>query len=239
LEAWEAFFTDLGLAPERIRRFEHPPETLAHYSKRTVDLQYDFPFGWAELAGVANRTDYDLRQHERASGRDLTYFDESDNSKYHPYVIEPTVSIERAMLVFLVDAYREYPGGRAGRQDGREVETVLHLHPRLAPITAAVLPLVKRERMPEIAHEIEADLRRAWSVGYDENGTVGRRYRRYDEIGTPWCITVDSQTQQDGTVTVRDRDSMAQDRVAATELRGYVGGKLDAAAPAQTGAPAR
>jgi glycyl-tRNA synthetase len=238
LEAWEAFFVDMGLTRDRMRRFEHPPETLAHYSKRTVDLQYEFPFGWAELAGVANRTDYDLRQHQEASGRDLTYFDESDGSKYHPYVIEPTVSIERAMLVFMVDAYREYPGGRAGREDGREVETVLHLHPRLAPITAAVLPLVKRERMPELAREIERDLRRTWFVTYDENGTVGRRYRRYDEIGTPWCITVDSQTQQDGTVTVRDRDSMAQDRVPMADLRDYLGQKLDASAPARTAAPA-
>ncbi len=237
LEAWEGFFTDLGVAPENIRRYEHPPETLAHYSTRTVDLQYNFPFGWSELAGVANRTDYDLRQHQQFSGRDLTYFDETDNSKYHPYVIEPTMGIERAMLVFLVDAYRDYPGGRAGKEDGKEVEAVLQLHPRLAPVTAAVLPLVKRERMPDIAREVAAELRRAWFVEYDENGSIGRRYRRYDEIGTPWCVTVDSQTQKDETVTVRDRDSMAQDRVKIGELRAFLAPKLAAAAPARAQSP--
>src|SRR3990172_2248658 len=236
LEAWESFFTDLGVAPENIRRYEHPPETLAHYSKRTVDLQYNFPFGWSELAGVANRTDYDLRQHQQFSGRDLTYFDETDNSKYHPYVIEPTMGIERAMLVFLVDAYRDYPGGRTGKADGKEVEAVLQLHPRLAPVTAAVLPLVKRERMPDIAREVAAELRRAWFVEYDENGSIGRRYRRYDEIGTPWCVTVDSQTQKDETVTVRDRDSMAQDRVKIGELRAFLAPKL-AAAPTRAQSP--
>ncbi len=227
LAAWEAFFADLGVARENIRPYEHPRESLAHYSKRTVDLQYNFPFGWSELAGVANRTDYDLRQHQEASGRDLTYFDETDGSKYHPYVIEPTVSLERAMFVFLLDAHREYPGGRAGREDGRDVETVLHLHPRLAPVTAAVLPLVKRERLPAIAREITAELRRSWFVEYDENGSIGRRYRRYDEIGTPWCLTVDSQTQQDGTVTVRDRDTMAQERVKIDELKTFLTPKME------------
>jgi len=237
LVEWEAFFTDLGVAPDQLRRYDHPRETLAHYSKRTVDLQYNFPFGWGELAGVANRTDYDLRQHQQHSGRDLTYFDESDGSRYHPYVIEPTVSIERAMMVFLVDAYREYPRGRAGRENGREIERVLHLHPRLAPITVAVLPLVKRDGLPEIAREITADLRATWFVDYDEGGSIGRRYRRYDEIGTPWCVTVDSQTQQDGTVTVRDRDSMAQDRVKVDQLRAYLAPKL-LVAPSRMRTPA-
>ncbi|MDQ7849776.1 MAG: glycine--tRNA ligase [Armatimonadota bacterium] len=239
LDLWETFFVDLGVARENLRRYEHPPETLAHYSKRTVDLQYRFPFGWGELAGVANRTDYDLRQHQQHSGRDLTYFDETDGTRYHPYVIEPTVSIERAMLVFLLDAYREYPGGRAGKEEGREVEVVLHLHPRLAPVTVAVLPLVKRERMPQIAREVAAELRRTWVVEYDENGSIGRRYRRYDEIGTPWCITVDSQTQKDETVTVRDRDSMAQDRVKIAELRAYLAPRLEAAAPLRAPTEAR
>ncbi|MBI3976270.1 MAG: glycine--tRNA ligase [Armatimonadetes bacterium] len=236
---WETFFTDLGLAPARLRRFEHPPETLAHYSKRTVDLQYEFPYGWSELAGIANRTDYDLRRHQEFSARDLTYFDEGENRKYHPYVIEPTMGIERAMLAFLVDAYREYPGGRTQRSETRESEAVLHLHPRLAPITAAVLPLVRRERLPEIARQITGELRAVWFVEYDEAGSIGRRYRRHDEIGTPWCITVDSQTQQDGTVTVRDRDSMAQDRVPRQDLREYIGQKLEAGSPTRTDAPAR
>lgn len=235
LQEWEAFFTDLGVAAENLRRYEHPKESLAHYSKRTVDLQYDFPYGWNELAGVANRSDYDLQQHQRLSGRDLTYFDEGEGRKYHPYVIEPTMGIERAMLAFLVDAYREYPGGRAQRGEDRELESVLHLDPRLAPITVAVLPLVRRERLPDIAREITAELRGAWFVHYDENGSIGRRYRRYDEIGTPWCVTVDSQTQRDETVTVRDRDSMGQERVRITELKGYIAPRLETVV--QTRAP--
>ncbi|MDQ7829791.1 MAG: glycine--tRNA ligase [Armatimonadota bacterium] len=217
LEAWERFFLDLGIAPANLRRYEHPPESLAHYSKRTVDLQYRFPFDWSELAGVANRTDYDLSRHQQFSGRDLTYFDEATRTKYVPYVIEPTMGLERAMLAFLADAYREYPGGRAEHGEG-ETEVVLHLHPRLAPITAAVLPLVRKDGLPEIARELAGELRRYWFVQYDESGSIGRRYRRFDEIGTPWCITVDGQTRQDETVTVRDRDTMRQERVRMAEL---------------------
>ncbi len=232
---WEQFFVDFGLSRENLQRYAHPPEALAHYSKATIDIQYNYPFGWSELAGIANRTDYDLRQHQELSGKDLGYYDEAEGHKYLPFVVEPTVSLERAMLAFLTEAYREYPGGRAGRAEGREVESVLHLHPRLAPITVAVLPLVRRERMPDIARQITADLRGSWFVEYDENGSIGRRYRRYDEIGTPWCVTVDSQTQQDGTVTVRDRDSMAQERVEMTELKGFIGPKLETGVPMRAG----
>lgn len=238
VQEWEQFFVDFGLSRENLRRYAHPPEALAHYSKATIDLQYHYPFGWSELAGIANRTDYDLRQHQELSGKDLGYYDEAEGHKYLPFVVEPTVSLERAMLAFLTEAYREYPGGRAGRAEGREVESVLHLHPRLAPMTVAVLPLVRRERMPDIARQIVADLRGSWFVEYDESGSIGRRYRRYDEIGTPWCVTVDSQTQQDGTVTVRDRDSMAQERVKMTELKEFIGPKLETGVPMRAGRPA-
>lgn len=234
VQEWEQFFVDFGLSRENLRRYAHPPEALAHYSKATIDLQYHYPFGWSELAGIANRTDYDLRQHQELSGKDLGYYDEVEGHKYLPFVVEPTVSLERAMLAFLTEAYREYPGGRAGRE-GREVESVLHLHPRLAPMTVAVLPLVRRERMPDIARQIVADLRGSWFVEYDESGSIGRRYRRYDEIGTPWCVTVDSQTQQDGTVTVRDRDSMAQERVKMTELKEFIAPKLETGVPMRAG----
>lgn len=235
VQEWEQFFVDFGLSRENLRRYAHPPEALAHYSKATIDLQYHYPFGWSELAGIANRTDYDLRQHQELSGKDLGYYDEAEGHKYLPFVVEPTVSLERAMLAFLTEAYREYPGGRAGREEGREVESVLHLHPRLAPMTVAVLPLVRRERMPDIARQIAADLRGSWFVEYDESGSIGRRYRRYDEIGTPWCVTVDSQTQQDGTVTVRDRDSMAQERVKMTELKEFIAPKLETGVPMRAG----
>lgn len=235
VQEWEQFFVDFGLSRENLRRYAHPPEALAHYSKATIDLQYHYPFGWSELAGIANRTDYDLRQHQELSGKDLGYYDEVEGHKYLPFVVEPTVSLERAMLAFLTEAYREYPGGRAGREEGREVESVLHLHPRLAPMTVAVLPLVRRERMPDIARQIVADLRGSWFVEYDESGSIGRRYRRYDEIGTPWCVTVDSQTQQDGTVTVRDRDSMAQERVKMTELKEFIAPKLETGVPMRAG----
>jgi glycyl-tRNA synthetase len=227
LQAWEGFFVDLGLSRQNLRRHEHPPETLSHYSKRTVDLQYRYPANWAELAGIANRTDYDLKQHQGASGRDLSYFDESTRRKFLPYVIEPTFSLERAFFAFLVEGYREYPGGRSDRTEG-ETEVVLHLHPRLAPITVAVLPLVRKDGLPELAEEIAGDLRRRCFVQYDGGGSIGRRYRRQDEIGTPWCVTVDGQSLQDSTVTVRDRDTMQQDRVRITELASYIDDQLAA-----------
>ena len=231
LADWERFFVDLGLGREKLTRYEHPKRSLAHYSKRTVDLLYDYPIGRKELAGVANRTDYDLSRHQQKSGKDLTYFDEADGTKYIPFVIEPTMGIERAMFAFLADAYREYPGGRssssdqASAQEGQP-EIVLHLHPRLAPITVAVFPLVNKDKLPAIAQEIAKEMRRDFHVQYDETGSIGRRYRRQDEIGTPWCVTVDFETLKEKTVTVRDRDSMEQQRLKIDELTTWLADQL-------------
>ncbi len=227
LKEWEEFYVDLGLSPSNIKHHKHPKDTLAHYSKRTIDLQYKYPQGWKELAGVANRTDYDLSQHQSASGKDLSYFDEKDGAKYLPYVIEPTMGLERAMFAFMADAYREYLGGRGkgGAEEGNEV--VLHLNPRLAPIKAAIFPLVNKEKLPEIARDIAGGLRKHMFVQYDESGSIGRRYRRQDEIGTPFCVTVDFNTPKKKTVTVRDRDSMKQEWVKISELEEYLAKKLE------------
>lgn len=224
LKAWEKFYLDLGINKEKLALYEHPKESLAHYSKRTVDIMYQFPFGSSELAGVANRTDYDLSQHEKFAKKDLHYFDAETNEKYIPYVIEPTMGVERIMLAALVDGYFESDGS-----DGREKgEVVLRLSPTIAPIQAAVFPLVKKDKLPEIAKKIteEFNEKRIRSF-YDESGSIGRRYRRQDEAGTPWCITVDFQTLEDGTVTVRDRDSLKQERIKIDDLKNYIFGKLD------------
>lgn len=236
---WEQFLCDLGLAKERLHRYEHPKESLAHYSKGTTDVEYQFPFGWGEVTGVANRTDFDLKQHQEFSKKDLQYFDEETKSKYLPYVIEPTLGVERVLLAVLCEAFQLYPAGRKQKTENREqneaketqeaaeAEVVLHLHPKLAPVTVAVLPLVKKEGMPEKAREIVGQLRQVGlAVVYDESATIGRRYRRQDEIGTPWCVTVDGETVAKGTVTVRDRDSMEQERIANKELSGYIQSKL-------------
>jgi glycyl-tRNA synthetase len=204
-----AWLESMGVSRERLHLYEHPDEDRAFYSKRTVDIEYDFPFGRSELWGLANRTDYDLTQHMKASGEELDYFDEETKEHVVPYVVEPSLGVDRAMLVFLLEAYEE-------EQDKEGLRTILRLHPRLAPVKAAVLPLVRRdERLVALAQRIYADVRLEMPVQYDETASVGRRYRRQDEIGTPWCITVDSQSLEDGTVTIRDRDSMAQDRIPA------------------------
>jgi glycyl-tRNA synthetase len=221
------FFMELGGKKDNYRFLEHPKEKLSHYSKRTVDLEYDFPWGWAELWGCANRTDFDLKQHAKFSGQELSYRDDETGEKYVPYVIEPSLGLDRAALALLVDAYEEIEGGRTTTtESAKEVETVLRFHPELAPIKAAVLPLSKKEPLASIAKEIRAELAQRWFVQYDESGSVGRRYRRQDEIGTPYCITVDFETPQDGKVTVRDRDTMAQERVAKEELVAYLAAKL-------------
>jgi glycyl-tRNA synthetase len=225
LKDWEKFFTDLGIAKKNLKKKEYPKNELAHYSKRTVDLFYNYPVGWKELAAVANRTDYDLSSHQKASGKDLSYFDEASGKKYIPFVIEPTLGIERAMFAFLADAYREYPGGRSKGGEG-EAEIVLHLHPRLAPIKVAVLPLVHKDGLEKQARDIFTDLKSLGPVQYDESGSIGRRYRRQDEVGTPWCITVDYETKKDKKVTVRDRDTMKQERVKITELKADLSQKL-------------
>ena len=217
---WEKFFADFGLSGERVRTRTHEQEELAHYSAGTKDIEYEFPFGWSELAGIANRTDFDLKQHIEHSGQDLSFFDEETKSRFVPFVIEPTLGIDRAALAFLVHALTISDG-----TDGREAgEVVLKLDPRLAPVTAAVFPLVKKDGMPEIAQEVIDQLRAAniGYVQYDASGSIGKRYRRHDEIGTPFCITIDGQTKEDQTVTVRHRDTLKQDRIKIDELANYL-----------------
>lgn len=223
LDLWELFYWDLGISKDKIKHYEHPEESLSHYSKRTVDLMYDFPFGSSEIAGVANRTDYDLSQHEKFSGKDLHYFDEASGEKYIPYVIEPTMSIERAMLAVLVDGYHESDGS-----DGREKgEVVLKINSRIAPVQVACFPLMKKDKLPDLANDIRLKLAEMGIRSYyDESGSIGRRYRRQDEIGTPWCITVDYNSLEDASVTVRDRDTLKQDRVKIEEVVDYIVNKL-------------
>lgn len=224
IDARTRWYVDLGVKPENLRHYEHPQEKLAHYSKRTVDIEYRFGFQgseWGELEGVANRTDYDLKAHAEHSGEDLSYFDQSSGERYIPYVIEPAAGLTRSLMAFLVDAYDvdEAPNTKGG-VDRR---TVLRLDPRLAPVKAAVLPLSKKPDLQRIAHDLAADLRQnEWMVDYDESGAIGRRYRRQDEIGTPLCITVDFDTLDDKAVTIRNRDSMQQDRVALDQAEDYV-----------------
>ncbi|MGH7460473.1 MAG: glycine--tRNA ligase [Longimicrobiales bacterium] len=207
----------LGIRQERLRFHEHGPDELAHYAKKAFDIQYEFPFGWQEFEGIHNRTDFDLRRHQEYSGKKLEYVDPVDREKrYLPYVIETAVGVGRTMLVALVDAYRE------DEVEG-ETRVVMALHPRLAPIKVAILPLVKKDGMPELASNIYGAFRRAGiSSFYDDSGAIGRRYRRQDEAGTPFCITVDGQTTQDRTVTVRHRDSLVQERIGIDHLVGWV-----------------
>jgi glycyl-tRNA synthetase len=243
------WYTDLGLKKENLRFREHDPDELAHYAKACVDVEYKFPFGsgdWQELEGIANRTDFDLRQHQRGirtlnrwyeNERDLTkidladesddyhkgplsYFDDEKKQRYIPYVIEPSAGIDRSALAFLVDAYDE-------EEVRGEKRNLLRFHHALAPIKAGVFPLVKREGMPEIAFNIYHDLKKHFNCFYDEKGAIGRRYRRQDEAGTPFCITVDGRTKEDGTVTVRERDSMEQIRVSTDKLRDHLREKLE------------
>ena len=219
------WYLDLGIREQNLVLRAHERDELAHYAAGCADVEYAFPFGQSELEGIANRTDFDLRQHMDTSGKDLRYFDDqaSDPStkRFLPYVIEPSAGADRAALAFLCDAYAE-------DEVGGEQRTVLKLHPRLAPFKAAVFPLVKKEGMPERAQAITAALRRRFKVMYDEKGAIGRRYRRQDEAGTPFCITVDGDTLTDGTVTVRERDSCAQERVASDRLAEYLAAKIEA-----------
>ena len=230
-EAWRErrmqWHVENGVRPANLRWHEH--EKLAHYADAAQDIQYQFPFGWNEIEGIHSRTDYDLRRHQEFSGKKMEYFDPQTQARYIPYVVETSVGLDRTILMLLADAYAEE---EVGEGDKTEQRTVLRLHPALAPYTAAVFPLVRKDGMPEHAHRIEADLRKQFNVFYDEKGAVGRRYRRQDEIGTPFCITVDGQTLEDGTVTVRDRDSMAQDRIEAAQVRRYVEDRLEGWAPA-------
>jgi glycyl-tRNA synthetase len=207
------WYLDLGLREENLRRYEHPQEKLSHYSKRTVDIEYDYAsVGWSELEGIANRTDFDLKQHAAYSGENLEYFDQATNNRYVPYVIEPAVGPDRIMLAFLVDAYTE-------EEVNGEARTVLKLHPRIAPTKAAVFPLSKKEPVSTIARELYDDLKGDYRLFYDDSGSIGRRYRRQDEAGTPFCVTVDFDTIDDKKVTIRDRDSLEQERVPIEAVR--------------------
>jgi len=215
------WYVDHGLTSSKLRLRDHEADELAHYAKACADVEYAFPFGISELEGVANRTDFDLARHQQFSGRDMTYFDDETKQRFIPYVIEPSGGVDRAALAFLCEAYCE---DQAPDEKGvMQKRTVMKLHPRLAPVKVAVFPLVKKEGMPEIARRIHADCRAAGlACFYDEKGAVGRRYRRQDEAGTPFCITVDGQTLVDQTVTVRDRDTLRQDRLAADKVVRYV-----------------
>ncbi len=208
----ERWYTDLGLRPDHLRLRAHDPDELSHYSSGTSDVEYLFPIGWSELEGIANRGDFDLTQHARHSGEKLEYFDQATGQRYVPHVIEPAAGADRATLAFLVDAYDEELVEREGAGAG-ETRTVLRLHPRLAPVKAAVLPLVNKDRQPELAREVQHALRERVQAEYDDGGAIGRRYRRQDEIGTPFCLTIDHQSVEDGTLTLRDRDSLAQERL--------------------------
>src|SRR5262245_6645712 len=221
------WYVDLGVRRENLRLFEHPAEKRSHYSKRTVDIEYRFGFPgseWGELEGIANRTDYDLTTHARASGQDMSYLDSETGERYIPYVIEPAAGVDRSMLVFLMDAYAE---DEAPDASGKlEKRTVLRLDHRLAPVKAAVLPLSRNADLSPKARDIAATLRDRWNVDFDDAGAIGRRYRRHDEIGTPYCVTVDFDTLNDEAVTVRERDSMRQDRVSISGLENYLAERL-------------
>jgi glycyl-tRNA synthetase len=248
-EARFKWYTDLGMKKENLRLRPHEKDELAHYAKGCVDVEYKFPFGsgdWQELEGIANRTDFDLRQHQRgmrtlnawyekkgdlskielnSESEDyqkgpLSYFDEEAKQRFIPYVIEPSAGIDRSCLAFLVDAYDE-------DEVNGEKRGLLRFHPAIAPVKAAVFPLVKKDGMPEIARNIYDDIRKYFNCFYDEKSAVGRRYRRQDEAGTPFCITVDGQTKEDQTVTVRERDSMKQERINMSQVKQYLREKLD------------
>ena len=221
-----AWYKRYGIKDENLRLREHEQDELSHYSKRTVDIEYAFPFtDWGELEGIANRTDFDLSQHQKFSGEDLTYFDQEKNVRYLPYVVEPAAGADRATLAFLIDAYTEETARSAKGEEEKRV--VLKLHHALAPYKAAVLPLSRNERLVPTAREVAASLRSLWMIDYDDAGSIGRRYRRQDEIGTPYCVTVDFDSLDDHAVTVRDRDSMAQDRIPIADLVRYLEQRLD------------
>lgn len=218
-----SWYTDLGINPDNLRLYEHPHEKLSHYSKRTVDIEYRFGFPsgeFGELEGVANRTDFDLSTHSQHSGEDLSFFDQAKDERYTPYVIEPAAGLTRSLMAFLVDAYTEDEAPNA--KGGTDTRTVLALDRRLAPIKAAVLPLSRDEKLSPVAKELAQTLRAEWAIDFDDAGAIGRRYRRHDEIGTPFAVTVDFDSLEDQAVTVRERDTMAQERIAIADLPGYL-----------------
>ncbi len=227
IDARTDWYVDLGIARENLRHYEHPAEKLSHYSKRTVDIEYKFGFSgseWGELEGIANRTDFDLKTHTEHSGQDLSYFDQTKDERWVPYVIEPAAGLTRSLMAFLIESYTEDEAPNA--KGGVDKRTVLKLDPRLAPVKAAVLPLSRNEQLSPKARDLAAELRRSWNVDFDDAGAIGRRYRRQDEIGTPFCITVDFDTLDDQAVTIRHRDDMSQERVALDQVTGYLAQRL-------------
>ena len=221
------WYVDLGINPDNLRLYEHPQEKLSHYSKRTVDIEYAYEFAgskWGELEGVANRTDYDLKTHAEASGEDLSYYDQQNEERWIPYCIEPAAGLGRAMMAFLIDAYHEEEAPNA--KGGTDTRVVLKLDRRLAPVKVAVLPLSKKPELAEPAQELATKLRQHWNVDFDTSGAIGRRYRRQDETGTPFCVTYDFDSLEDGAVTVRERDTMEQERVKIDELEAYLAARL-------------
>ena len=214
------FLLSLGIKEENLRLRDHEKEELSHYSNATTDIEFMFPFGWGELWGIADRTDYDLKAHQNESGEPMDYFDPETNEKFIPYVIEPSLGADRVALAFLIDAYDE----EVLDAEKNDTRVVLHLHPALAPYKAAVLPLSKK--LSEEAEKVYADLARSFAVDFDETGSIGKRYRRQDEIGTPFCVTYDFESQEDGCVTVRERDSMEQVRIPVTELTAYISERI-------------
>jgi glycyl-tRNA synthetase len=207
------WYKKLGITESKMRFHEHKDKELAHYAKKAYDIEYEFPFGWSELEGIHNRTDFDLKRHQEFSGKNLQYFEEATKEKFIPYIIETSAGCDRTMLCILADAYFE---------DTANERTVLKLAPFIAPIQVAIMPLTKKDGLPEIAETILKDLRQQYSVTQDDSGSIGKRYRRQDEVGTPFCITIDYDTKADNTVTIRERDSMEQKRIPISELKAYV-----------------
>jgi glycyl-tRNA synthetase len=205
------WYQKLGIKQDKLRFHQHGDDELAHYAAKAFDIEYEYPFGWHELEGIHNRTDFDLKQHQEYSGKDLRYFDDQTREKFIPYIIETSAGVDRTLLTCLVDAYDE-------EEVKGDLRTVLRLSPEIAPLKVGVFPLVKRDGMPDIARNIVDQLRKFYPVFYDESGAIGRRYRRQDEAGTPFCVTVDAQTLEDNTVTLRERDSMQQERAQIDKL---------------------
>jgi glycyl-tRNA synthetase len=221
------WYVELGIDRANLRHFEHPAEKRSHYSTRTVDIEYRFGFAgsqWGELEGIANRTDYDLKQHSQYSGQDLSYFDQASGQRWFPYVIEPAAGATRSLMAFLIDAYAEDEAPNA--KGGIDKRTVLRLDPRLAPVKVAVLPLSRNPDLSPRAKSLAAELRKSWNVDFDDAGAIGRRYRRQDEIGTPYCVTVDFDSLDDNAATVRERDTMKQERIGLDAIPGYLAERL-------------
>src|SRR5512139_3853937 len=221
------WYVDLGIDPDNLRLYEHPQEKLSHYSKRTVDIEYRFGFSgrdFEELEGIANRTDFDLTQHSEYSGQDLSYYDQASGERYVPYVIEPAAGLTRSFMAFLIDAYTEDEAPNT--KGGVDKRTVLRLDPRLAPVKIAVLPLSRNADLSPKAKDLAAELRGVWNVDFDDSGAIGRRYRRQDEIGTPYCVTVDFDSLEDNAVTIRERDTMKQERIGLDQVKGYFAERL-------------